>query len=137
MKQLDIDARLKFLEWVGGNPKSLEALAGNIFELHEGAWAQSFIDCVYQYSWHHKPDLYDKYILFDTIQELNGVDGSYLVFQVRVGDLPYADKDVTGNNQVLSRLPPPFAAAFTGGNQGEDGYFSWVSPVHIPIKVKD
>jgi len=137
MKNLDVVARLKFLEKIGNDPIFLKNIADHLSELENGAWAQSFIDCVYQYSWHHKPDLYGKYILFDTIHQLNGEQGDYLVFQVKVPDSPYADKDTEENNNILKLLPTPFNAEFIGGNYGEDGYFSWERPIHTPIKIND
>lgn len=41
---------------------------------------------------------------------------------IRVGAIPLGDKAVQANNKILSKLPRPFSATFTGGTQGPDGY---------------
>ncbi|VVQ35065.1 hypothetical protein [Pseudomonas fluorescens] len=135
MNNLEIASRMSFLKWLGQTPESLRILSDYCAELEKGAWAQSFIDCVYQYSWHHTPDMYDKYILFDVIQALKRCNGNYLVFQVPVGEGPCADKAIEQNNEILCRLPVPFEARFLGGNQDEDGYLQWGRPIHAPIAV--
>lgn len=135
MNNLEITSRMNFLKWLGQAPENLRILSDYCAELEKGAWAQSFIDCVYQYSWHHMPDMYDKYILFDVIQALKRCNGNYLAFQLPVGEGPCADKAIEENNEILGRLPVPFEARFLGGNQDEDGYLQWNRPIHTPIAV--
>ncbi|CAH0267415.1 hypothetical protein SRABI06_03568 [Pseudomonas brassicacearum] len=126
---------MNFLRWLGQPPENLKVLSDYCAALEKGTWAQSFIDCVYQYSHHHVPDMYDKYILFDVIQALRRCNGNYLTFQVQVVEGPFADKAIDENNEVLSQLPEPFESRFLGGNQDEDGYFRWNRPIHAPIAV--
>ena len=134
MKSSDIDIRLNFLKEIGNSPENLKSLGILISRYNNGEWAQSFVNCIYQYSRYDKPDLYDKFILFQTIQSLEGrAVNHYVAFQVDVGECPYPDKAIESNNKVLSKLKQPFEANFVGGTQDSDGVFSWSRPIHVPV----
>lgn len=97
--------------------------------LREEAWPQSYVDCIYQYDWHHKPDIYDMWVLLqvDSLTRTQNI----AVFQIPTRSLPYADKDHSPNNEILAVLPGPFTATFSGGNQDADGFIKWTCPIHV------
>lgn len=132
MNSIDIEVRMHFLEILAKNPKLLDNLGFFISSKDEEELAQSFVDCVYQNFGYHKPDLFDKYVLYITHQLLNKEAPEYLAFHIFVGKSPYPDKETEQNNEVLKKLNRPFKAHFHGGNQDEDGSLSWSKPIHAP-----
>lgn len=134
MNSIDTNVRMRFLQTILKEPKLLNSLGEFISEEEEGL-AQSFTDCVYQNSAYQKPDLFDKHVLYITHQLLNIKNPKYLTFHVYIGETPYPDKEIEKNNDILKKLNRPFKANFHGGNQGQDGSFSWSQPIHTPIVI--
>lgn len=110
-------------------PTSFMIAAEKLIQIREGSFSQGFIDCVYQYSWHHKPDINDAYvfaIMYLEMFDLNNI----AIFHIPVGRPPYPDKEITKNDSALKDLPAPFTGSFHGGTQDEDGYIKWDRPIH-------
>jgi len=98
--------------------------------LKDEAWPKNMIDCVYQYDWHHKPDIYDMYFFLQFLSLLEGKNSRLGVFQIPIYSEPFPDKDIEGNNNALKNLPKPFKGTFLGGTQGADGVIEWKTPIH-------
>jgi len=102
-----------------------------------GGFSQYIVDCVYQYSWHKTPDIYDMYILNQIYIKLQGDNPTIGVFQIPTDTTPFPDKEIEQNNLILSQLPAPFKGIFWGGTQDEDGEISWKTPIHCTICGKN
>jgi hypothetical protein len=114
-----------------------KTLGRRLDEYRNGRWPRSFVDCVFQYDWHHPVDIYDIYVLSRATVAINSAQASIGVFQIPLHEGPLSDKDVEGNNHVLGTLPAPFEGKFWGGTQDEDGVIRWTRPIHVSISASD
>jgi hypothetical protein len=99
--------------------------------MQKGAWPECLIDCIYQYSWHHEPDIFDAWVFLNVYALL---DKDLAVFQIPIGVEPYPDKEFARNHAALADLPSPFRGTFVGGTQGCDGMIEWITPVHATVR---
>ncbi|WP_039925139.1 hypothetical protein [Alishewanella aestuarii] len=112
------------------NPKYFNDLAKKYKDYTLGKWPKKFVDCVFQYDFHHFVDIFDIYILAYITTLLRHPNRKLAVFQLPVGAEPYPDKEIELNQQQLNMLKEPFSGEFWGGKQGEDGYVKWSRPIH-------
>jgi hypothetical protein len=116
------------------NEKWFELLSQGLAKYKGGEWPRSLVDCVFQYDWHHKVDIYDIYVLQQVTTEINSAHATGRVFQIPVASTPLADRDHEGNNRLLRTLPSPFTGKFWGGTQDEDGLVRWNRPIHVSLQ---
>lgn len=109
-------------------------LGRRLKEFQREKWPRSFVDCVFQYDWHHTVDIFDLHFLQVATALTNSKHATVAVFQIPVGCTPYPDEDVHANNEALAALPSPFAGRFWGGTQGEDGIITWSRPIHVSVQ---
>ena len=131
MNALETDLGKRLWKDFHGDPTWFVVLGEKMKLLQAGSWPQSLIDCVYQYDWHHKQDIFDLWVFLDFYARLTQPPPDFAVFQIPVGEEPHQDKDVAGNNVVLNNLSRPFKGRFWGGNQDEDGFIEWDRPIHV------
>jgi hypothetical protein len=131
MNSLDRAAREGLKQRLEQEPPLRAVLEKQRRRYQTGEWPQSFVDCVFQYHWRHKVDLFDIYVLSDTTARVNSDIADVPLFQIPVGSEPLPDRDVKGNNRLLRNLPPLFSGTFWGGTQDEDGVIRWKKPIHV------
>jgi len=115
------------------DPALFKVLAKHLQDYKRDKWPKSFVDCVFQYDWHHSVDIYDIYALVHATLWSNGPFATVRIFQIPVGTEPLCDADIDGNNAILGRLPSPFEGRFWGGTQGADGIVRWKKPIHVSL----
>lgn len=126
MKQLSNSAEIAVVEVVHSRVRSIPewgaALADYAVRMNSGFFAAEFMDIVLQ-----SPggiyDLYDAFCFAQIHALLH--EGRILCCQVGVGDRPLADSQRQEMNVLLSDLPEPFHATFSGGTNDSDGKFGW------------
>lgn len=103
-----------------------------IEQMQNGFYPQGFVDAVCQSSFAWYPDLYVAYCFANVCAWIGA--GLVLTAKVEVGEEPEPDKEMERNNAILSDLPWPFEAEFTGPasrQDNDDGIFSWDEPVEF------
>lgn len=130
MNSIDKALRNKLCKMFNDNPDWFIILGEKIKLIRNNAWPNSLVDCVYQYDWHHEPDIYDAYVFTQLHVLMQNYGANIGVFQVPTGCEPLPDKYIQENNEILKCLSPPFTGEFWGGNQDEDGYIRWNKPIY-------
>lgn len=134
MNTLDETMRRALWKNFHDHPTWFKALGRHLEDYKSGKWPRSFVDCVFQYDWHHEVvDIYDIYALVRATLLSNGPMANVRVFQIPVSAEPLRDSDIAGNNAILGKLPSPFEGKFWGGKQGADGVIRWKTPIHVSL----
>jgi len=123
---------LGFHKRLAQEPQWGPVLVQYIEQMRNGFYPQGFVDAVCQSTTGWYPDLYVAYCFANVCAWIGA--GLVLTAKVEVGEEPLPDRDVEGNNIILSNLPWPFEAEFTGAKSSQDnddGTFSWSKPVEF------
>lgn len=63
--------------------------------------------------------------------------GEILTAKIHVGNGPYMNSQIEGNNILLSDLPKPFVAEFWGGLELSDGLLRWEKQIQVGQIIGD
>lgn len=100
--------------------------------LESGFYKQEYVEALFQETTYYPYDIYSAYC-FAHINAWIGA-GKVLTAKVETRDEPYSDKMVEKNNEILSNLPYPFEAEFTGyksSQERNDGTFQWSEKIQV------
>lgn len=109
------------------DPAYAQALSAYLGNMKAGKYSPLLINAVVQKNWHHgSVNLYDAH----AFMQIHGglCDGTIASCAIPVGEVPGADRDVSGNNEKLSKLPAGFSARFDpdyGRGADSDGRIAW------------
>ena len=107
--------------------------------MNDGFYARAYIELVVTKSTrYHRYDLVDAYVFGSFTADL--WKGYLMTAEVGFsGEIsgPHGDKCGEENNQLLSRLVPPFRGNFRGQSHGGDGFIEWIEPIQVERRLGD
>jgi hypothetical protein len=74
-------------------------------------------------------DWYDAAALVEVAEAMQL--GFWIMAHVDLDQMPGRDRDETGNQSKLHKLPEPFTATCLSGNADDDGRLEWTQPIEI------
>ena len=92
----------------------------------------AYVDIIFQKN-RGRPTIYDAYYFAIIHRQIRL--GQIGMFQIPVEDMPCSDRNIKGNNEILSNLSYPFHAEFwTSRGAGADGSITWEQPMDVWVE---
>jgi hypothetical protein len=97
--------------------------------LQHARWPRSYVDVFFQRT--AQDVLSFDYAYVFGLVHCGICDGSIVRAQIDKGCVPFPDRCISENNQVLNRDGSIFRGSFAGGTDDADGYFEWVEKIYF------
>jgi hypothetical protein len=120
-------------EWmmaIEQNPKWASVISDILIRLNKRFYPSDFVNAILQK--YDRWDMLDAYVFGIIWNHYRA--GHILRLDIPIGKGPGRDKEIEGNNLILSRLPGMFKAEFipqVGCGANDDGFLEWKQPVEF------
>lgn len=122
------------------DPRWVSVISDCMQRLGSGFYPQDFVNAIFQsHSLHNRHVDMDDAFIFAKVWCFY-IKGQIYRIDIPIGELPGKNKDIEGNNRILSTLPPYLQSKFipeTGMAADDDGYFKWKIPLDFLCEIDD